>query len=114
MTSYYRFQQCCVKFGAKVRLSNCNVGSFAKLQKAVSSFFMSVPPYGKTQLPLVRCSWDLIFEYFLKIPEKFWVVVPCIWFQIRINYQLDAIEYLFPLARHVSGLYAHLQEQWML
>jgi len=44
----------------------------------------------------------------------FWVVVPCIWFEIRINYQLDAIEYLFTLARHVSGLYAHIQEQWML
>jgi len=42
------------------------------------------------------------------------VVVPCIWFEIRINYQLDAIEYLFTLARHISGLYAHLQEQWML
>ena len=26
---------------------------------------------------------------------KFWVFVPCIWFEIRINYQLDAIEYLF-------------------
>ena len=26
---------------------------------------------------------------------KFWVAVPCIWFEIRINYQLDAIEYLF-------------------
>ena len=33
---------------------------------------------------------------------------------IRINYQLDAIEYLFTLARHVSGLYVHLQKQWML
>ena len=44
----------------------------------------------------------------------FWVVVPCIWFEIRINYQLDAIEYLFTLARHVSGLHAHLQEQQML
>jgi len=33
---------------------------------------------------------------------------------VRINYQLDAIEYLFTLARHVSGLHAHLQEQWML
>ena len=46
--------------------------------------------------------------------KKFGVVVPCIWFEIRINYQLDAIEYLFTLARHVSGLYAHLQEQWVL
>ena len=26
---------------------------------------------------------------------QFWVVVPCIWSEIRINYQLDAIEYLF-------------------
>ena len=26
---------------------------------------------------------------------KFWVVVPCIWFEIRINYQFDANEYLF-------------------
>ena len=42
------------------------------------------------------------------------MVVACIWFEIRINYQLDAIEYLFNLARHVSGLRAHLQEQWML
>ena len=49
-----------------------------------------------------------------KITQNLWVVVPCIWFEIRINYQLDAIEYLFTLARHVSGLYAHLQEQWML
>ena len=39
------------------------------------------------------------------------MVVPCIWFEIRINYQLDAIEYLFTLARHVSGLHAHLQER---
>ena len=31
-----------------------------------------------------------------------------------IPLQLDAIEYLFTLARHVSDLYAHLQEQWML
>ena len=37
-----------------------------------------------------------------------------IWFEIRINYQLDAIEYFFTLARHVSGLHAHLQQQWML
>ena len=44
----------------------------------------------------------------------FWVVVPCVWFEIRINYKLDAIKYLFTLARHVSGLHAHLQEQWML
>jgi len=36
---------------------------------------------------------------------KFWVAVPCVWFEIRINYQLDAIEYLFALARHVSGLF---------
>jgi len=42
------------------------------------------------------------------------MVVPGIWFEIRINYQIDAIEYLFTLARHVSGLHAHLQEQWML
>ena len=42
MTSYYRLQQCCVKCGTKVHLSNCNVGSFAKLQKAIISFFMSV------------------------------------------------------------------------
>jgi hypothetical protein len=34
--------------------------------------------------------------------------------EIRINYQLDVIDYLFTLARHVSGLYAHLHEQWML
>ena len=45
---------------------------------------------------------------------QFWVVVPCIWSETRINYQLDAIEYLFTLARHISGLHAHLQEQWML
>ena len=42
------------------------------------------------------------------------MVVPCIWFEIRINYQLDAIEYLFTSARHVSSLHAHLQEQWTL
>ena len=35
-------------------------------------------------------------------------------FKVRINYQLDAIEYLFTSARHVSGLHAHLQEQLML
>jgi len=45
---------------------------------------------------------------------QFWVVVPCIWFEIRINYLFDATEYLFTLARHVLGLYAHLQEQRML
>ena len=39
------------------------------------------------------------------------MVVPCIWFEIRVNYQLDANVYLFILARHVSGLYAQLQEQ---
>ena len=41
--------------------------------------------------------------------DAFWNLL-----SIRINYQLDAIEYLFTLARHVSGLHAHLQEQWML
>ena len=45
---------------------------------------------------------------------QFGMVVPCIWFEIRINYQLDAIEYVFTLSRHISGLHAHLQEQWML
>jgi len=54
----------------KVHLSNCNVGSFAKLQTAIISFFMSVPPHRTTLLPLDRYSWDLIFEYFLKIHEK--------------------------------------------
>jgi hypothetical protein len=59
-----------MKFGTKAHLSNCNVGSFAKLQKAVISFCMSVCPYGTTPLPLDRHSWDLIFEYFSKICEK--------------------------------------------
>jgi len=35
-------------------------------------------------------------------------------YNYEINYQLDAIEYLFTSARHVSGLHAHLQEQWVL
>ena len=34
----------------------------------------------------------------------------------ELIYQLDAIEYLFVYFQlgHVSGLHAHLQEQWML
>ena len=36
------------------------------------------------------------------------------WFEIWINYQLDATFICVLSARHVSGLYAHLQEQWML
>ena len=42
------------------------------------------------------------------------MVVPCIWFEIRINYQLDAIEIFIYLARHVSSLHAHLQKQWKI
>ena len=31
--------------------------------------------------------------------------------KLRVNYQLDEIYFFLILARHVSGLYAHLQEQ---
>jgi hypothetical protein len=58
--------------------------------------------------------WGAIANTAVKLRIRFWMFVPCIWFEIRINNQLDAIEYLFTLARHFSGLYAHLHEQWML
>ena len=37
------------------------------------------------------------------------MVVPCIWFEIRVNYQLNANICLF--GSTCFGLYAHLQEQ---
>jgi hypothetical protein len=77
MNSSYRLQQCCVKFGTKVHLSNCNVVSFAKLQKAIISVFTSVCPYGTTLISLDRYSWDLICEYFSKICEKIQVLLKC-------------------------------------
>ena len=39
----------------------------AKLQKAASSFVMSVRPHGTTRPPFNGFSWNLIFDYFSKI-----------------------------------------------
>jgi hypothetical protein len=57
------------------------------------------------------------FELGVELSKSLVEIRPLLWDKtadIRINYQLDAIVYLFTLARHVSGLYVHLQEQWML
>jgi len=43
------------------------LGAFAKLRKATNSFFMSVRPHGVIRFPLDEFSWNLIFDYFLKI-----------------------------------------------
>jgi hypothetical protein len=51
----------------------CSLGTFTEFRKATISFVMSVRPsicpHGTTWLPLDRVSWNLIFEYFLKICE---------------------------------------------
>ena len=53
------------------------IGAFAKLQQVTISFVMScrsvclyVCPHGTTQLPLDGFSWDLMFEYFLKMCQE--------------------------------------------
>jgi len=43
------------------------------------------------------------------------MVVPCIWFEIRVSYQLDAnicFFFCFYFSSTCFGLYAHLQEQY--
>jgi len=46
----------------------CNfLSTFTKLQKVTVSFIMSVCLHVTTWLPLDGLSWNLIFEYFLKI-----------------------------------------------
>ena len=52
-------------------------------------------------------------ETILKNHSSGWLYL-AFWFEISINYQLHAIFICVLSARHVSGLYAHLQEQWML
>ena len=57
------------------------------------------------------------FELGVELSKSLVEIRPLLWDKtadMRINYQLDATVYLFTVARHVSGLYAHLQEQWML
>jgi hypothetical protein len=53
------------------KISPFLLGRFEKLRKATVSFVMSVCPRATTRLPLDPFSWNMIFDYFLKIyPES--------------------------------------------
>jgi len=86
-------QICCIKISLP---TSCTVFLQLLYQAATCFGHLSCPSLGSYKFgPHVQCIWQPVTD-------------------IRIIYQLDATEYLFTLARHVSGLYAHLQEQWML
>ena len=74
--------------------------------------------------PLKLCLWRTKAALFLQLKTEsaialnssnsFGWLYLAFWFEMWINYQFDAIFICVLSARHVSGLYAHLQEQWML
>jgi hypothetical protein len=55
----------------KIFLFSMSLGAFAKLRKATVSFVMSVCPSAwHISVPTGGFSWNLVFQYFLKIFEE--------------------------------------------
>ena len=63
--------------------------SFEVLAKLAAAKGHRNPQKG-LQLTLSHCE-NLLLVIKVDLGRKFWMVVPCIWFEIRVNYQLDAI-----------------------
>jgi hypothetical protein len=77
----FAFCSCCVCLSeqratfAFYSINSLALGAFAKFRKTVISFFMSVCPHGRTQLPLEGFSWNLMCEDFSKTYRENWGLV---------------------------------------